>query len=156
MTLRYLAGGSFVDIIDMHGVGKNSFYKLLWATVEEINKAIKMDGIPMKNHTALAKISGGFERLNSGALVGCVGAIDGIAIEVFKPTPWDTFFPKQFMNRKGFFSINCQSICDANLRFTWCSLKSPSMVRMPSIMSCCYLIMFLMHTFLCLFVRRNT
>ena len=105
MTLRYLAGGSFVDIIDMHGVGKNSFYKLLWATVEGINKAIKMDGIPMKNHTALAKISGGFERLNSGALVGCVGAIDGIAIEVFKPTPWDTFFPKQFMNRKGFFSI---------------------------------------------------
>ncbi len=102
-----------------------------------INKVINMDGIPMNNPIALAKFSAGFERLNFGALVVCVGAIDGIAIEIFKPTPWDTFFPKQFMNRKVFFSINCQAICDANLRFTWCSLKSPgNMVRMSSIPSC--------------------
>ena len=128
MTLMYLGGGHFLDIIDMHGVGKSAFYKLLWSTIEGINKVIKMDGIPIKNHSALAELSAGFERLNSGALVGCVGAIDGIAIEICKLTPWDTFFPKQFMNRKGFFSINCQAICDANLRFTWCSLKSPGMV----------------------------
>ncbi len=83
MTLRYLAGGSFVDIIDMHGVGKSTFYQLLWATVEGINKVIKMDGIPTRNLSALAKLSAGFHRLNSGALVGCVGAIDGIAIEFF-------------------------------------------------------------------------
>ncbi len=157
MTLRYLSGGSFLDIIDMHGVGKSTFYRLLWATVEGINKVINMDGIPTKNHSALAKLSAGFERLNSGALVGCVGAIDGIAIEIFKPTPWDTFFPKQFMNRKGFFSINCQAICDANLRFTWCSLKSPGMfVIMPSIWCCIYPILLLMHIVLCLLIRRNT
>jgi len=36
MTLRYMGGGSFLDIIDMHGVGKRTFYKLLWATIEGI------------------------------------------------------------------------------------------------------------------------
>ena len=128
MTLRYLGGGQFLDIIDMHGVGKSTFYKLLWATTEGINKVIKMDGIPIKTQSALAELSAGFERLKSGALVGCVGSIDGITLEICKPTPWDTLFPRQFMNKKGFFSINCQEICDTNLKFTWCSLKSLGMV----------------------------
>ena len=98
---------------------------MLWATIEAINKVTRMDGLSIKDPDALAELSKGFERLNNEALVGCVGAIDGIAIEITKPCPWDTIFPKQFMNRKGFFSINCQAICDANLRFTWVSLKSP-------------------------------
>ena len=127
MTLKYLGGGHFLDIIDMHGVGKSTFYKLSWATIEGINKVIKMDGIPIKNHSALAELSAGFERLNSSALVGCVGAIDGIAIEICKPIPWDTFFPKHFMNRKGFFSINCQAICGGE--FCICHCFPPSLLN---------------------------
>ncbi len=49
MTLRYLASGAFVNIIDMHGVGSNTFYRVVWATVEAINKVIPMDGFPHKD-----------------------------------------------------------------------------------------------------------
>ena len=125
MTLRYLAGGSVLDIIDMHGVAYGTFYNLVWRTIEAVNASLRLPGLPLNDLDALEELSEGFSDLNKGSLVGCVGAIDGIAIRINKPSLWDTVFPKQFMNRKSFFSINCQAICDSQLRFTWASLKSP-------------------------------
>jgi hypothetical protein len=61
-----------------------------------------MDDIPMKNHGALAEFSVGFERFNSGALVGCVGAIDGIAIEIFKAESLEYIFSKTVYESKRF------------------------------------------------------
>ena len=36
MALRYLSGGSYVDICDMHGVSYQAFYPCLWETCEAI------------------------------------------------------------------------------------------------------------------------
>ena len=125
MTLRYLAGGSYLDIIDMHKVGRSTFYKAVWCTVRAINETYSLPGLPLSNPDLLQDIADGFHTLNKWTLPGCVGAIDGIGIEITKPTPWDTMYPVQFKNRKGWWSINCQAMCDSNLRFLWCSLKSP-------------------------------
>lgn len=43
---------------------------------------------------------------------GVVGALDGIHIAVLKPKE-----EHNFINRKGFHSINAQIICDINLKF---------------------------------------
>ena len=43
MTLRWLAGGSFVDIVDMHGVSIKTFYSVLWLTIEAIDKVDRFD-----------------------------------------------------------------------------------------------------------------
>ena len=56
---------------------------------------------------------------------GCVGAIDGIAIQIIKPSAWDTIQPQMFKNRKKFYSVNCQAICDSDMRFLWVSMRSP-------------------------------
>ena len=123
MTLRYLAGGNVWDIVDMHGVSPAAFYKYLWLTVEAINNLVRLPGLPIRHPEKFQQLSDGFYSLNGSTMAGCIGAIDGIAIEIMKPSPWDSPYPKQYMNRKHFFSINCQAICDADLRFTWCSLQ---------------------------------
>ena len=37
MTLRWLAGGSYLDIYQMHGVSYSSFQKALWQTIDAID-----------------------------------------------------------------------------------------------------------------------
>ena len=38
LTLQWLAGGSYLDLVPMHGVGYASFYKYLWQTLEACNR----------------------------------------------------------------------------------------------------------------------
>ena len=45
---------------------------------------------------------------------GVIGAIDGTHIRISKP-PGE--LGEIFMNRKGFWSINCQLVCDCFMRF---------------------------------------
>ena len=52
-------------------------------------------------------------------LLGCVG---GLAIQVRRPYLSETPNPVQYANREGYYSVNMQAICDANLFFcvaTW-------------------------------------
>ena len=93
--------------------------------MEAINSVYTLPGLPLRYVDALDQISRDFHFLNKYTIPRCVGAIDGIAIEITKPTPWDAVYPVQFKNRQGFWSINCKAICDIQLRFTWTSLKSP-------------------------------
>mmetsp|Transcript_26064 Transcript_26064/g.72977 ORF Transcript_26064/g.72977 Transcript_26064/m.72977 type:complete len:222 (-) Transcript_26064:377-1042(-) len=124
MALRFLAGGNVWDIVDLHKVGTATFKSILWKCVDAINMHYPIN-FPLNDPQQLSKISEGFHTLNKHSLPGCVGAIDGLAVEIKKPSAWDTLFPTHFMNRKGFFSINCQAMCDSDLRFLWASLKSP-------------------------------
>ena len=56
---------------------------------------------------------------NHQALYGCVGALDGYAIKIRRPSLRDAVNPLDFVNRKGFFASNMQAICDARCRFTY-------------------------------------
>jgi hypothetical protein len=53
MTLRYLAGGHVYDIIDLHGVGRSTFYKVLWSTMSAISQVLRLQGIPHQDMSAL-------------------------------------------------------------------------------------------------------
>lgn len=69
MTLRYVAGGHHVDIVDMHGVGFQTFYTVLWLTLTAINSTEKMSvpwfaqpgDAPADRGARLAALSEGFE-----------------------------------------------------------------------------------------------
>jgi hypothetical protein len=56
MTLRYLCGGHALEIIDLHGVGKSSFYYMLWLTISAINKVLSLPRIAMKNPEGLEQL----------------------------------------------------------------------------------------------------
>jgi hypothetical protein len=118
MTLRYLAGGAVVDIIDLHGVAYSTFYTCLWRTLEALDKAFKLS-FDVTDNTEMANLEEGFAQLTGHVLRGIVGALDGLAIKIQKPWVQEVPDPMAFFNRKGFFAVNVQAICDSNRRFKW-------------------------------------
>ena len=123
MALRWLAGGNYLDIADMHGVHRATFYGALWRTLQAINEVETLN-FPSRDNARRVEISNGFLRNNHDSLAGCVGAIDGIAVRIRKPALIDDACPMTFYNRKGFFAVNVQAICDADCKFTWASCVS--------------------------------
>jgi len=105
-TLRYLAGGSYLDICFTHGIAIPSFYDCVWQVMGEINR-VETIKFPTTDEAALKRISLGFESRTSGTLYGCVGALDGLCIRIRKPRAEETGNnPGIYHNRKGFWSIN--------------------------------------------------
>lgn len=77
----------------------------------------------------LNKIEEDFAWLSHGAMRGCVGAIDGLAIKIGRPRvgagEGRVVDPASYRNRKGFFAYNMQGVVDRNSRFRNVSIKTP-------------------------------
>ena len=63
------------------------------------------------------KIARDFDQAGHGVMTGCVGALDGCALKISRPRMSDVNDPNQFFNRKGFYAIVLQAICDHKRRF---------------------------------------
>ncbi len=82
VTLRWLAGGSYLDLCFAWGVATSTFYHpdgVLWRTIEAIDAAFDL-GFLFNDMSRLEALSRGFDHHSSGILNGCVLAIDGIGI----------------------------------------------------------------------------
>jgi len=86
-TLRWLAGGSYLDICFAFGLSSSIFYNVkdgvLWPTMEAIHKVLKID-FPIDDMEKLEKISNGFSCCVGGAIKGVVLAVDGW-VETLEP-----------------------------------------------------------------------
>ena len=51
------------------------------------------------------------------------GAVDGLAVRIRGPSRDECENPASYFNRKGFFSVNLQAICDRKRRFRLASIK---------------------------------
>ena len=100
MALRYLspAGGSYrdVDICDIHGVSYQ-FYPCLCETCEAICEVESLH-LPLGEHehavnAELQGLSDGYMKRSWGTISGAVGALDGIAIRIRKPSLEDDLRP---------------------------------------------------------------
>ena len=124
IALRYLAGGSYIDICRVHLVSYGSFYqvtnRVIEAILAEMNHLVSLD---LRDEDLLHRLSDGFRRKTNGIVRGCIGAIDGICIQIRRPA--EKFGPSKFYCRKGFYSLNVQAVCDANRRFTFVSIMAP-------------------------------
>jgi hypothetical protein len=129
VTLRFLAGGSYLDIALCHGVSPNHVSKIVRQTVDALLLEYGTDdlvGLSVEKFgdaAFLERAEASFGRKNCGYVRGCVGAIDGCAIKINKPSLRDTPAPRHYYNRKGFFATVLQATCDGNRKFTWASLK---------------------------------
>eukprot|EP00658_Telonema_sp_P-2_P045306 TRINITY_DN3323_c0_g2_i1.p1 TRINITY_DN3323_c0_g2~~TRINITY_DN3323_c0_g2_i1.p1 ORF type:complete len:247 (+),score=51.01 TRINITY_DN3323_c0_g2_i1:238-978(+) len=117
-TLRFCAGGAYQDIIDIHGIAESTLYDMLMKVWRAMRKHYPLQ-FDLEDDEMLEELERGFAGLSrtQGAVRGVVGALDGLAIRINCPTRRDTAKAASFKNRKGFFSMNCQAICDAKLRF---------------------------------------
>jgi DDE superfamily endonuclease len=123
MTLRYLAGGSYLDISIAPHVSISTFYYVVDETLTDLDQSLNIK-FPIDNLELLKRSSIGFSRGRS-PLTGCAGALDGIAIKIFEPCAADAANPATYYNRKGFFALCIQAVCDFDYMFTFVSSQCP-------------------------------
>lgn len=110
-TLRFLAGGSYLDISRRYYIPVGSLYPVFRIVVEAIDA--NLDNITFPQHACddghpeqhndlvrLQKITNGFDALSGGKFSGTVAAGDGIVIKIRRP-PMEV----------------CSFICDRNFPF---------------------------------------
>lgn len=113
VTLRYYATGSFLQVVgDFAGIDKSTVcrivYKVSQAIAELFNIFIKMPTTEEEKRTASLE----FHRI--ARFPKCIGALDCTHIKISSPGGNE---PEIYRNRKNFFSINVQAVCDANCKF---------------------------------------
>ena len=86
-TLRYLAGGSYLDICDIAGISRSSFYRVIWKTMRVINQTGALRVLWPRESRQLNQAISDFTTISKdGAINNCVGAIDGYLLRIKVPT----------------------------------------------------------------------
>jgi hypothetical protein len=118
-TLRWLAGGSYLDICGLFGLDFNNFFHenyILWETIKALDRCLyltfSLDPVSLK------KTSDGFARLSRGHLHGCVSAIDGWVGVTRQPTIKEVGpCVSSYRNRKQCFGLVIMAGCDSTCKF---------------------------------------
>lgn len=119
VTLRWLAGGSSIDLCFAWGLSKTSFYSsrgVLWPTIDAIDQAFEL-GLDLGNHDLLHALSRGFTEHSGGVMEGCVLAIDGLSVRVRQPYRSEVKDITAWRSRKGGFSLVVMAGSDVNGKF---------------------------------------
>lgn len=125
-TLRWLAGGSYIDICFEFGVAPGSFFGegcVLWGTMDMLDKSFEI-GFPFHDEVKLRNIASGFAAYSHNKMVHCVLAIDGWVCRTRCPTASEVKYPMSFRNRHDCFGIVVLAGCDSALRFLMFSCVS--------------------------------
>lgn len=126
-TLRWLAGGSYLDIYVITGVSIPSFYRVVYKTLQLICDCKELDLHFPLSQTDCIKAAKGFENISyKSAIINCIGCIDGYLLRIYTPQK------SEAKNVKSFFSghyqchgINIQAVCDSKCRFTYFAIAAP-------------------------------
>lgn len=128
ITLRLLAGASYLDMMVIHKVAKATVYSVFNKVVSVLHQVLPPLKFPLGDSASLAELERGFTvkgpgGVDSGIMDGIVGAMDGIAIKIIRPRLRidGVDNPQSYYNRKCFFALNVQAIVDSNKRFLWMS-----------------------------------
>ena len=129
ITLRLLAGGSYLDLSLLYETGPSYAYDIFHDVVENWildDRLIKINGIEyVSDEDRLEKVALHFARHSKGLLSGCIGAIDGWIVKIKKPTLRDGITnPGSFFSRKGYFGLNVVAIVDKQKRVLYRVIRS--------------------------------
>eukprot|EP00457_Paulinella_chromatophora_P007336 gb/GEZN01007359.1/.p1 GENE.gb/GEZN01007359.1/~~gb/GEZN01007359.1/.p1 ORF type:complete len:501 (+),score=25.03 gb/GEZN01007359.1/:73-1503(+) len=122
--LRLLAGGSYQDLYEEHGIGESTIYSIFWKFCRAVNQEIKISfdsSIPN-----LERLATGFQsRSTAGVISACIGAIDGLLVKIKCPRWTDSSEAKRFFSRKNTYGVIVLSIFDAERRCIFLSVNAP-------------------------------
>ena len=90
LTLRLLAGGSYLDLALLYEVGPSYAYEIFHDVVKNWlldKRLVNIHGIEyVTDEERLEKVAMEFARSSNGLFNGCIGAIDGWIVKIRKPT----------------------------------------------------------------------
>ncbi len=132
VCLRFLAGGSYLDIKFFTGISVPSFYQIVWKTIWAINKnsseilSIKFPAtIDDARDAAL-----GFQTISQqGCIWNCVAVLDGYHLQIQTPSKTEAKNVKSFFSgHYQTYGINIQAACDHNCRFSFVGVAGPGVM----------------------------
>jgi len=140
-TLRWLAGGSHLDIADVAGISKPSFYRVVWKTVISICNCEELDIVfPQTKDEVNAAMQGFASISHQQAVINCATVIDGFLFRIKTPTK------KTVGNVRSFFSghcqcygVNVQAGADHHCRFAYVAFAAPGVTQDRSAVTQCSL-----------------
>jgi len=121
--LRWLAGGSYIDIRLSADISPSYFYtsvyKCMDAILDSEELAYKFPSIAKE----LEEAAQGFELLSTQAVIkGCVACLDGYLLQIRVPSSTETGnVEAYFSGHYQTYGINVQAACDHKCRFVLCS-----------------------------------
>lgn len=123
-TLRWLAGGSYLDICTIGHISHASFYRCLYKGVNAITTcpalAIKLP----RTHEEIERTAAEFAECSHEAVFdGCVGCIDGMLVRIKSPSSSSTANVRSYFS--GHYYAMGLTICDAKCRFTYFAIAAP-------------------------------
>jgi len=90
IALRYLGGGSFIDISAVFGTSISSFYSSFWGVVDTTKSATAMDlHLPLEDYSWRLRTAAGLQSRGDGPFVTILGALDGIVVKQEQPATTD-------------------------------------------------------------------
>jgi hypothetical protein len=116
LTLRILAGASYLDMMLTFRVAKSTVFELFWDTVQAIDYCMSLPALPFGNTDDLRRMAIDFTNSRSppSPLHGCIGALDGILLKVSKPA--DIYHPAKFYCRKGYYALPFKVVVDSRYK----------------------------------------
>jgi hypothetical protein len=125
--LRLMAGASYLDLFMIYDIKKKQIYSSFNKVAEWINNTFTLPlvkALQEKDEAFFEELSKAFSRDSNGVYIGCIGALDGLAVKIKRPIVSKKLpNPGAYYCRKGFYALNCQAICDVNKRLLWISSR---------------------------------
>jgi hypothetical protein len=125
-TLRYLAGGSYLDIMCNAGISQTAFYSCVYRGIDAINGSPELMLQLPRSLAQLSLLASEFASLSDRVLNGCVMALDGwlcqIKVQGANETP---IVSSYFSGHYQCYGVNVQAACDAQSHFTYVCMLCP-------------------------------
>ena len=128
--IRYLAGGSYLDIATLFRISNSSFYRCVGIFVVAVNQCPQLEIKFPKTAEECHQQAIHFRSMSSEDVIrGCVGALDGCFIRIKAPGL------KQAANVVAYYSghyedygINVQASCNHRCQFNFVAIAAPASV----------------------------
>lgn len=116
ISLRLLAGGSYLDLVLLFDVVKSQIYDSFDIFIVWVNRTYRfplLDWLRCENWLKLHELAAEFSNKTGGLFYGSFG----LAIRMICPRMADVKDPGDHCCRKGFRALDVQAICDKKKRF---------------------------------------
>lgn len=128
--LRWLAGGSYLDIRLSAGISKSSFYRCLHSAMDTISTIPNIATFSFPpDENQIVQLAGDFRDISgtAGILNGCVGVMDGFLLQTSTPSVLESNgnVKAYFSGHYQCYGVNVQGICDSKCRFLFLAAAAP-------------------------------
>jgi len=125
--LRWLAGGSYLDIRLSAGISPSYFYNSVYKCMDAILDSEELAYKFPSTAKELEEAAQGFELLSTQAAIkGCVACLDGYLLQIKVPSRTETGNVKAyFSGHYQTYGINVQAACDYKCRFVYAATAAP-------------------------------